>query len=307
MKGAFQISREIFQNDIWNDPVKFRIFFYIIGNAVFSHDGIEHAGMHLQRGQFLRSLRNLQDDLSYREGRGNSLKKYPLTTIQRKLKSLVKDGQITMKRTEYGTLFTVVNYATYQSFEHYKKESVEQKRNSDGTVTEQRWNNNKNVKECSNKEKEISSSRGSENPFEFYQQNIGVLKPHVSESIGLWCDDLSDEIVIAALKITVKNNANSFSYTESILREWANSGLKTVEDIRAYEMDKKDKKQKQNQKQNKPQSIPTWKQAQEVPKPKWMDNNQTHEDFEDKELQAAKEEAAKVKALLEEKRKKRSG
>ncbi|MBU9711098.1 hypothetical protein [Evansella tamaricis] len=149
MKGAFQISREIFENPIWNDPVKFRIFFYIIGNAVFSQEGIEHAGMHLKRGQFLRSLRNLQDDLSYKEGRGNALKKYPLTTIQRKLKSLEKEEKITMKCTEYGTLFTVVNYALYQSFDHYKNPSVEQIRNSDGTVMEQRWNNNKNVKECS--------------------------------------------------------------------------------------------------------------------------------------------------------------
>lgn len=143
-KGAFQISRSIFHHEIWQDPVSFRIFFYILGHAVFSEEGIEQAGVHVKRGQYLISLRRLQDELSYREGRGNAVKRYPLTTIQRKIKRLVKEGQITEKRTEYGTLFTVVNYASYQGLENYKNSSVEQRRNSNGTATEQRWNNNKN-------------------------------------------------------------------------------------------------------------------------------------------------------------------
>src|SRR5699024_337944 len=69
-KGAFQISRDIFNNDIWDDVPKFRIFFYILGNAVFSEDGIKHAGIKLERGQYLRSLRGLRDDLAYKEGQG---------------------------------------------------------------------------------------------------------------------------------------------------------------------------------------------------------------------------------------------
>lgn len=149
-KGAFQISRTIFENDLWADVIKFRLFFYIVGKAVFSDNGIMHAGIHLERGQYLRSLRNLQDDLAYREGRGNAVKKYPLTTIQRKIKSLEKEERITTKSTEYGTLFTVVNYALYQGFDNYKNNSMEQQRYSDGTEMEQRWNNNKNVKNVKN-------------------------------------------------------------------------------------------------------------------------------------------------------------
>lgn len=154
-KGAFQVSREIFENEIWSDIVKFRIFFYILGKAVFSQEGIDQAGIHLGRGQYLRSMRNLQNDLAYREGRGNAIKKYPLTTIQRKIKSLEKEERITTKSTEYGTLFTVVNYSLYQGLENYKNGSVEQRRNGNGTAVKQQRNNNKNVKECSKNDKNV--------------------------------------------------------------------------------------------------------------------------------------------------------
>lgn len=155
MKGAFFISRKIFNSDLWDDVIKFRIFFYLIGHSVFSDEGTEVAGIKLERGQYLRSLRQIQDDLSYREGRGNSIKTYPLTTIQRKIKSLENEGRIKVKSTEYGTLFTVLNYQQYQVLDNYKTSQVEQQRNSNGTAMEQQWNNNKNDKNDKNDKKEI--------------------------------------------------------------------------------------------------------------------------------------------------------
>lgn len=49
--GAFQVSRQIFENPIWQDVIKFRLFFYIVGNAVFSESGVRVGGIALQRGQ----------------------------------------------------------------------------------------------------------------------------------------------------------------------------------------------------------------------------------------------------------------
>ena len=145
MGGVFQVDREIFHHDIWEDVVKFRIFFYILGQAIFLEEGVTVAGIKLERGQYLRSLRKLQEDLAYKEGRGGAIKTYPLTTLQNKIKTLVKDEQITIKSTESGTLFTVVNYALYQGFERFKKGEVEQLSNSNRTAIEQSPNNNKKV------------------------------------------------------------------------------------------------------------------------------------------------------------------
>lgn len=142
--GAFLMSREIFDNPIWSDPLKFRLFFFIVGNAVFSDDGVNYGGIQVERGQFLKSLRNLQDDLTYREGRGNAIKKPSLETLRRKIKELEKEGRITTKSTEFGTLFTVVNYDKYQGVENYKNNKMRQQWDSDETALGQQWDNNNN-------------------------------------------------------------------------------------------------------------------------------------------------------------------
>lgn len=257
MGGAFLVSREIFNNDLWNDPVKFRIFFYIMGNAVFSRDGIEHAGMKLERGQYLRSLRNLQDDLSYREGRGNAVKKYPLTTIQRKLKSLEKEEKITMKSTEYGTLFTVLNYALYQGLDNYKKEPVEQQRNSDGTVTEQRWNNNKYVKEGSKNDKEVSSSSpaddavnslsNDENPHNMYQKCFGIFPTGmISQQINSYLSDGMEGKVVAAAIYKAAQNGKEFGYARGILNNWFRDKILTYEQVKAEQEQYTNRKKETN-------------------------------------------------------------
>lgn len=56
-----------------------------------------------------------------------------------------------IEATEYGTLFTVLNYAVYQSFEHYEGGNAERHLNSIRTANVQSPNNNKNVKNVKNK------------------------------------------------------------------------------------------------------------------------------------------------------------
>lgn len=160
MKGSFQTSREIFENPIWSDIPKFRIFFYIIGNAVFSKDGVLMGSIKVGRGQYLRSYRNLRNDLEYIDNR--SVKKYSLSLISRKVEQLVKEERLLVEDTELGTLFTVCNYALYQGFNNVKKNNenaertaTERSENGDRTATERRRNNNKNVKKVNNDKNEL--------------------------------------------------------------------------------------------------------------------------------------------------------
>jgi hypothetical protein len=160
MKGAFQTSREIFENPIWQDVIKFRIFFFIVGNAVFAEEGVTIQDIHVKRGQFLRSYRNLINDLEYLDNR--SLKKYSISVISKKIDQLVKEERLKIESTELGTLFTVVNYDEYQGFERYKtptengaRTEREHSENSPRTERERSENNNKNV----NKDKNVKKDK----------------------------------------------------------------------------------------------------------------------------------------------------
>ena len=156
-KGAFIVSREIFNNPIWQDVQSFRIFFYILGQAVFSDEGVRKGNVHIKKGQYLRSFRNLQSDLEYIENR--RIKQYSISTISRKVNSLVSQGRLKIEDTELGTLFTVVNYESYQLLSNYKGTelgtALEQSGNGVGTEQEQNRNNNKNVKNEKNVKEHI--------------------------------------------------------------------------------------------------------------------------------------------------------
>lgn len=153
--GFFKVDRSIFDHEIWSNPVDFRLFLLIVGKAIFAKDGVEKAGLHISRGQWLRSYRMLQKDLEYKEGRG--LKQYGLATIKRSINRLIKNGMITVSETEHGTLFTVVNYEKYQGSRDAEETDAEhleeRQRNDSGTMAERERNNNKNVVRMTKNEK----------------------------------------------------------------------------------------------------------------------------------------------------------
>jgi hypothetical protein len=158
MSGAFQTSRELFDNPIWKNIVEFRLFFLIYGRAVFSEDGVRLADdLILKRGEWCRSTRKLQEDLQYIENR--QVKTYSTSVINRCIKRLEKSQRICTRIHELGTVFTVVNYEQYQGFEGYKKtnleQDLEQSGNIRGTVEEQSGNNNKKE----NKEKKVKKDK----------------------------------------------------------------------------------------------------------------------------------------------------
>lgn len=140
MGGTFQTSREIFKNPIWRNITEFRIFFLIYGNAVFKEVRVSD-DLILQRGQWLRSTRNIQTDLTYVENR--QVKTYSLSVINRTIKRLVDMQRVCTKTHELGTVFTVVNYEQYQGFGGSGSEELGTEL---GTVEEQSRNNNKKYK-----------------------------------------------------------------------------------------------------------------------------------------------------------------
>jgi DnaD/phage-associated family protein len=81
-----------------------------------------------------------------------------------------------------------------------------------------------------------------EDVYQFYQQNFGVLPPAIGEDIAYWIDDLSEELVIQAMKEALEQSKRTWKYVKAILRDWAQKGVKSLDDIRALETEWKKRK-----------------------------------------------------------------
>jgi len=93
------------------------------------------------------------------------------------------------------------------------------------------------VEESKEEESNISTddNYNSNNPFRYYQQNIGPLLPDIADLIDQYRKDLPDELITEAFKLAVKNNARSMRYAEKIMISWMDKGIRTMEDYRRHE------------------------------------------------------------------------
>ena len=82
----------------------------------------------------------------------------------------------------------------------------------------------------------LTKSSSSKNPFSFYENNIGMLNPFMADSIEQWIKDTSEELVIAAMERTLKQQ-KKWKYAEGILKQWANNNVKTLQDAEALELE----------------------------------------------------------------------
>lgn len=138
MSGYIKLHRNILDHRIWTNVAEVRLFIYLILQAHHGQEPMRIGDVTIQRGQYLRSYRQLQEDLVYIEE--GQVRKYGLGKIKRIIEHL--KAEVQAEETKYGTLFTVLKYAQYQAFELEKNGP----RNSSGTPVEQEWNNNKKGK-----------------------------------------------------------------------------------------------------------------------------------------------------------------
>lgn len=62
------------------------------------------------------------------------------------------------------------------------------------------------------------------NIFHLYEENIGPLTPIIAESLREAQEDYSQEWIVEALQLAVKNNVRRWKYVESILKHWKEEG-----------------------------------------------------------------------------------
>ncbi|MEH7223194.1 DnaD domain protein [Bacillus sp. JJ1566] len=128
----------------------------------------------------------------------------------------------------------------------------------------------KSTTETSSSSKPSNEKEDNENPFRFYEQNgFGTIGSFIADKINAWSTDLSEKLVIEAMKLAIENASKRWSYVEAILRDWVDKGYQSLEDIYAARLAYKEQRQKQTLKKPiRQELIPDWlhhdKQHQET-------------------------------------------
>ena len=115
--------------------------------------------------------------------------------------------------------------------------------------------------------------------------NFGFISPFMGEEINQWVDDLNQDLVVEAMKITLQNNTRNWSYTKGILKDWHQQGFKTIQDVEAAQATFR--RQQQNKKRtgkgyaNRTEAVPDWLHQQEEHEPVQQPQQTPSDDLED--------------------------
>ncbi|MGE7114349.1 DnaD domain-containing protein [Lysinibacillus sp. NPDC047702] len=113
------------------------------------------------------------------------------------------------------------------------------------------------------------------NAFAFYEQNhFGALGSMIVLKIDTWINEMSEPLVIHAMEKAVMNGKTNWGYVETILKDWWNKKLFSLEAIEAEDLRWKDQRIKatqQAQLQNRPQR--TYQQPRRKERvPEWFED-----------------------------------
>ncbi|MBN6206239.1 DnaD domain protein [Ralstonia pickettii] len=231
MQGYIKLYRKIMDSPVWSDPNYLKLWMYCLMKATHKEREVIAGNqvVTLEPGQFITGRESLSEDLN----KGAKPKqKLSDSTWWRYLNNLKNWQMLHIKKTNKFSVVSIINWHQYQETEH----QMNIKRTSD----EHRMNTNKNVKNVNN-DKELFSSN-SEQEFsevmKFYQEN---LQRGISESpfnlslITQWFEEFGSELLLAAMKVAAKAEAKGVSFTEGVLKNWKEAGVKTLEDARTYQ------------------------------------------------------------------------
>lgn len=89
-------------------------------------------------------------------------------------------------------------------------------------------NDNENVTTTVVNSKGDSCVDGLSEIIDFYNNNIGLITPYGAEVLGDYSKEMSSELIIYAMQISVEANKRNIKYIKAILNNWQKAGIKTL-------------------------------------------------------------------------------
>lgn len=89
-------------------------------------------------------------------------------------------------------------------------------------------NDNENVTTTVVNSKDDSCIDGLSKIIDFYNNNIGLVTPYGTEILEDYSKEMSAELIIYAMQISVEANKRNIKYIKAILNNWQKAGIKTL-------------------------------------------------------------------------------
>ncbi|WP_081504599.1 DnaD domain-containing protein [Virgibacillus halodenitrificans] len=83
-------------------------------------------------------------------------------------------------------------------------------------------------KQDSGKQKQDNTTATTD-AIRFYQENFGIPSPFIMEDILSWSKDVSEPLVLYAMKLALEQDKTTWRYVKAILQAWAKKNITTVD------------------------------------------------------------------------------
>lgn len=123
------------------------------------------------------------------------------------------------------------NYKKYENGKQKKsKTEAKTKQTKSKKVTNVNENVNENENDNVNDNDNVSDScvDGLQKVISFYEENIGLITPYGVEVLEDYAKDMSADLIIYAMQISVEANKRTIKYIKAILNNWQKAGIKTL-------------------------------------------------------------------------------
>ncbi|EGO2675877.1 DnaD domain-containing protein [Enterococcus faecalis] len=215
--GYIKLYRKVTNSFVWTNANMFKLWSLCLMKASHKESRFIFNGQEIavSSGQFVTGRAVIEKEFNEGVPRDQQIVG---RTLWRWLKKFENEQMLSISSTPKYSVITINNWDDYQ-------------------VNDQQVSNNRptSVQQLSTykNEKNVVVVEEQQSVFQLYQSIFGMLNSVTTQNLEYWCNDLSTELVSEALKISAKSNARNFKYTESILRNWEQEGVKTLDDVKA--------------------------------------------------------------------------
>ena len=221
--GYIKLYRKVTNSFVWTNANMFKLWSLCLMKASHKESRFIFNGQEIavSSGQFVTGRAVIEKEFNEGVPRDQQIVG---RTLWRWLKKFENEQMLSISSTPKYSGITINNWDDYQV--------NDQQVSNNRPTSVQQLSTYKNEKNDKN-EKNVVVVEEQQSVFQLYQSIFGMLNSVTTQNLEYWCNDLSTELVSEALKISAKSNARNFKYTESILRNWEQEGVKTLDDVKA--------------------------------------------------------------------------